>query len=278
MINVLFAGNSKVFDGFLTCILSIFKRTKIDDTYTFYILTMDLTRKNNDYTSISDEEINFLDKISKKYNSNNQVIKIDVTSLYDEHFAYCPNENAYCSPYTLLRLLADILPLPDKILYLDADILFNDDIHKLYDIDINEYEYAAARDFYGRMLVNPNYINAGVLLLNLKKIRETNLLIKARKLIQTKKLHCADQSAIIRSTKSRKIISQRFNDQRFVYKNTVVRHFCQKFSFFPYPHYERVKQWDIFKIHSKLHYYQFDDILYEYVYLKKEFELHQLQN
>lgn len=272
MINILFGGNSKVFDGFLTCILSIFKRSKIQDEYTFYILTMSLTRKDSAYTPISDKEIEFLNEVCQEYNPNNKVIKIDVTEMYEQYFAYCPNEDAYCSPYTLIRLFADILPLPDKILYLDADVIFNGDIHNLYEINVDDYEYAAARDFYGRMFVHPNYINAGVMLFNLKKIRETKLLEKARKLIQTKRLHCADQSAIIRSTTSKKIISQRFNDQRYLYKDTIIRHFSKHFYLFPYPHYENVKQWDIYSVHKKFHYYQFDDILYEYVYLITKFK------
>ena len=55
--------------------------------------------------------------------------------------------------------------IPDKLLYLDADILFNRDITLLYNHDISDYEYAAARDHYGKYLINPNYINAGVLCL-----------------------------------------------------------------------------------------------------------------
>ena len=92
------------------------------------------------------------------------------------------------------------------MLYLDVDILFQHDIEMLYNINVTDYEYAAARDHYGKYLINPNYINAGVLLLNLAKIKETGLLVKARKLIQTKKLMFADQSAISRSTTKKKML------------------------------------------------------------------------
>lgn len=61
------------------------------------------------------------------------------------------------------------------MLYLDVDILFNRDITLLYDIDVSEYEYVAARDHYGKYLLNPNYINAGVLLFNMKKIKQSGL-------------------------------------------------------------------------------------------------------
>ena len=52
-----------------------------------------------------------------------------------------------------MRLLADkIAEVPDKLLYLDIDMMVADDLSKLYDIDVSEYEYAAVREKY-RLLV-----------------------------------------------------------------------------------------------------------------------------
>lgn len=273
MINVLFSGNEKVFDGVLTCVLSILKRTDTKEPFRFYVYTMDATRVMPEYTPISDPLIEFLDGIVKEYNVENSMVKVDVTELYEKEFAYCPNEQAYCSPYTLLRLFADIVPdMPDKLLYLDVDILFNRDIRLLYDIDITEYEYAAARDHYGKYLLNPNYINAGVLLFNMKKIRKTGLLEKSRKLIKEKKLVFADQSAVYRSTTKKKMLPQRFNDQKFLHKHTVVRHFSKRLFYLPYPHTDNIKQWRVSDIHRVFGYYVFDDILYEYIYLKNKYE------
>ena len=273
MINVLFSGNEKVFDGVLTCVLSILKRTDTKEPFRFYVYTMDATRVMPGYTPISDPMIEFLDGIVKEYNVENSMVKVDVTELYEKEFAYCPNEQAYCSPYTLLRLFADIVPdMPDKLLYLDVDILFNRDIRLLYDIDITEYEYAAARDHYGKYLLNPNYINAGVLLFNMKKIRKTGLLEKSRKLIKEKKLVFADQSAVYRSTTKKKMLPQRFNDQKFLHKHTVVRHFSKRLFYLPYPHTDIIKQWRVSDIHRVFGYYVFDDILYEYIYLKNKYE------
>ncbi len=273
MINVLFSGNEKVFDGVLTCVLSILKRTDTKEPFRFYVYTMDATRVMPEYTPISDPMIEFLDGIVKEYNVENSMVKVDVTELYEKEFAYCPNEQAYCSPYTLLRLFADIVPdMPDKLLYLDVDILFNRDIRLLYDIDITEYEYAAARDHYGKYLLNPNYINAGVLLFNMKKIRKTGLLEKSRKLIKEKKLVFADQSAVYRSTTKKKMLPQRFNDQKFLHKHTVVRHFSKRLFYLPYPHTDNIKQWRVSDIHRVFGYYVFDDIFYEYIYLKNKYE------
>lgn len=273
MINILFSGNEGVFDGVLTCMLSIFKRTTSKQPFSFYIMTMDVSHLKASYTPISEKQVEYLRKIAVTYNSKNQVKLLDVTDLYKTEFANCPNEQCYCSPYTLLRLLADLIPqIPDKLLYLDVDILFNRDIRLLYDIDVTDYEYAAARDHYGKYLICWNYMNAGVLLLNMKKIRETGLFVKSRNLIKTKKLLFADQSAIYRSTTKKKMLPQRYNDQKFLHKHTVVRHFSKRLFYLPYPHTANIKQWDVSRIHRVFRYNQFDDILFEYIYLKRVFE------
>ena len=155
--NILFSGNDHVFDGILTCMLSVFKRTKSSDPFTIYVLPMDVSRIRKEYIPIQDEKIEFLTKVAREYNPANRVLKVDVTEIYEKEFANSPNEQCYCSPYTLLRLLMDLIPgIPDKILYLDVDILFNRDIALLYDTELEGYEYAAGRDHYGKYLIHPN--------------------------------------------------------------------------------------------------------------------------
>ncbi len=273
MIHLLFCGNDKVFDGVLTCMLSIFKRTETREPFTIHIFTMDVTRIKPEYRPISEMQVQYLDEIAKSYNKQNEIVRVDVTELYEQEFGHCPNEQAYCSPYTLIRLLADMVPdMPDKLLYLDVDLLFNRDITLLYNQDVTDYEYASARDHYGKYLINPNFINAGVLLFNMDKIRETGLLKKSRELLKVKKLLFADESAIYRCTVKKKMLPQKFNDQKFLHKSTVVRHFSKRLFYLPYPHTANIKQWNVSKIHQIFGYYQFDDILFDYIYLKKKFE------
>ncbi len=265
MINILFAGNDKVFDGILTCMLSIFMRTSTREPFSIYILTMDVSHIKPQYRALTEEQAQVLNSVAADFNPYNRVTRIDVIDKYNACFASCPNETAYCSPYTLLRLLADDLPqIPDKILYLDADIMFNRDITLLYNHDVSQYEYAAARDHYGKYILNPNYINAGVLLLNMKLIRQTGLFVKARNLLKRRKLLFADQSAIYWNTTNKLMLPQRFNDQKFLHDHTVVRHFSKRLFYFPYPHTENLKQWQVDKVHSKFKYHQFDDIYDEY--------------
>ena len=78
--------------------------------------------------------------------------------------------------------------MPEKLLYLDIDMMAAKDIAELYNTNIKEYEYAAVKEKYGSKIIRPDYINAGMLLLNLNKIKETGLLEKARALIKKRKL------------------------------------------------------------------------------------------
>ena len=175
----------------------------------------------------------------------------------------------------MLRLLADkIENLPDKILYLDIDIMIGNDILELYNKDIEEYEYAAVKEKYGCWFIRPDYINAGMLLLNMKKIKETKLLEKARNLIRTKKMLFADQDAIYWSTTKKLLLPRIYNEQsKFNKKDTVICHFCKRLMFLPYPHTENFKQWNVEEVHSVLKCHYFDKDLEEYVKLIEEFNV-----
>lgn len=272
MINILLCGNKKVFDGALTELLSITNRTK--ETINCYIFTMNLSRLKPDYLSITDEQIDFLNEVVQAKNKNNKVFKIDVTDLYEEQFGKCKNEGAYCTPYTLLRLLADLITeIPDKILYLDIDMMANKDIAELYNVDISNYEYAAVKEKYGSVFIWPDYINAGMLLLNIKKIKETGLLEKARHLIKSRKMLFADQDAIYRSTTKKLLLPRKYNEQSsFKRQDTVICHFCKRLMWLPYPHTENYKQWLIDEMHKELKCHRFDEDLNEYKLLKEKFE------
>lgn len=271
MINILLCGNEKVFDGALTQLISMTNRTK--ESVHVFVMTMELTRVREDFTAITDRQIDFLNSVVRKKSPGSLVEKLDVTELYEQEFHKCVNETAYCTPYTLLRLLADLIPqIPDKLLYLDIDIMIANDIKQLWNIDVTDYEYAAVKEKYGCWLIRPDYFNAGMLLLNMARIRETGLLRKARELIRTKKLLFADQSAIFKSTTRKKLLPRIYNEQsKFNKKDTVVCHFCKRLMFRPYPHTENYKQWQVEEIHKYLHCHAFDGDLEEYLRLKEEY-------
>lgn len=267
--DILFCGNDKVFDGVLTASLSIVRRLKRPRPLTVHIFTMELTRVSPDYLPLTQIHADIIESALRRHNPRTDVKCYDVTDLYEQHLKQNANEGCYCSSYTLLRLLADLLPMPDKLLYLDADVMACKDISLLYDQDVTGVEYAAARDHYGHFLIHPNYINAGVLLFNMARCRQTGLFEKARQLIRTKKLIFADQSALIRTTTKKKILPHRFNDQKFLYRKTVIRHFSKRLFYTPYPHTENIKQWHVDKVRQKFGYTCFDDVLDEYLQIKK---------
>ena len=272
MINILLSGNKKVFDGALSELISITNKTK--EPINCYIFTMNLTRVKPEYISIEDDQINFLDKVIKTKNPENSVQKVDVSDIYEKEFENFKNENAYCTPYTLLRLFADLIPnMPDKLLYLDIDMMAAKDISELYNIDITDYEYAAVKEKYGSKIIRWDYINAGMLLLNMKKIKETRLLEKARDRIRNKKMLFADQDAIFWSTTKKLLLPRKYNEQRmFNNKDTVICHFCKRMLIFPYPRIRNYKQWHIDKVHSELKCHAFDDDLNEYLEWKTKYE------
>lgn len=272
MINVLYAGNSGVFDGIVTSSLSMVKRLAAPRNITINILTMDVTRIDKKYVPITEKQTKFLEKVLQNYNENTTVKLYDVTSVYEKEFKYNPNENTKWSPYTLLRLLIDLIGFKGKLLYLDADVLFNKDVNLLYQLDVSGYEFLASRDYYGRVFISPNYINAGVVLFNLDKCNDTGLFLKMRKAINSKKMTYSDQTVLNNFATNKKIISQRFNDQNKLYKSTVIRHFSRRLFYLPYPHIANVKQWNVEKLRKTFNYTIFDDVIDEYLALKPSLE------
>ena len=70
----------------------------------------------------------------------------------------------------------------NKILYLDSDVIVRKDLHDLYKTDMETYSLAGVKDILHRSLKSrynlpPNaiYINAGLLLIDVKKTKETNI-------------------------------------------------------------------------------------------------------
>lgn len=267
--NIVFAGNYKVFKGMLLGALSIIKHYK--DKVHFYILTMDLQEVDPDYIAVSDEKVKLLESVVKEINKDSRVTKIDVTSLYVKTLLESPNSKTRYTAYTLLRLLLDKIPrIPNKVLYLDTDVLAFNNISELYNIDISNYELAGVKDRYGRFFMGPRYLNAGVLLLNMKKIKETGLFKKCRDYLNKKKVFLSDQTAINKYVKQKKILKRRFNEQKKVKKDTVVRHFSMQFRLFPKFHFVNIKPWHKKRLHNEYKCHHFDDILEKYEAITKE--------
>ena len=81
-------------------------------------------------------------------------------------------ESNYISKATLYRLFyPDIIPV-DKIIHLDCDLIVRDDIKNLW--KYNPKEIAGCRDCCKGIHLSDLYINAGVMVMNLKNLRKNN--------------------------------------------------------------------------------------------------------
>ena len=262
-INLLYCGNYKVFDGLLISLLSMTKYTK--SPIKVFVITMDLQNINSEYRPISQSQIDYLESMLKEVNSESSILLFDISKIFLEETKNSPNLKNNYTPYTLARLFADKIPeIPNKILYLDTDTIMHGDISPIFETDIENYEFAAAIDFLGKFFIRYNYQNAGVLLLNMKKIRETKLFSRARNLIKTKKMAFPDQDALNKLVENKKFISTKYNEQRMLHKKTVIHHFCKSIRWFPFFHTVNIKPWNVDDVRKvyKLHCY--DDVLDEY--------------
>ena len=86
-----------------------------------------------------------------------------------------PNFVSNWSYMILLRAaLTKLFPKLDKILSLDCDTLVQNNISELWDLPLDDYYFAAVKE-PEKSTAEFSYINAGVMMFNLKKIREDHL-------------------------------------------------------------------------------------------------------
>lgn len=266
--NIMYCGDSNTIDGIIISLLSILKHTK--STLNVYILTMDF--KN--HKSLSNKDINLLESLVKKTNKKSFVKKIDAKKYYEKDIPIA-NIDTMFTPYCMLRLYADLIKeLPNKILYLDYDVVCNKNFKDFYYIDNKNYELAGVLDYYGSHFFKKNifkkdYLNSGVLLLNLDLIKKNKLFEKCRNMCRTKKMLLPDQSALNKLSTSKKIMPRKYNEQKKMHSNTVFRHFTTTFKFFPYIRTQKIKPWNVEKMHNILKTYCFDDIIETYKKIRR---------
>lgn len=262
MINIFFCGNDKAFDGILISTLSLVKHTK--KAIALYILTADFKDEKN--KPISEFHESYINKILTTVNKNSFAKLLDISDIFVPEMRKNPNFESFYTPYCMLRLYADKIPeLPDKIIYLDTDIVLRDDISLLFNIDVSNYELGAVEDYLGKWFKHRGYINSGVLLLNLSMIRETGLFEKTRKKCAEKKMWFPDQDALNKVLSKKLMLDKKFNSQHKGYPDTVIRHFCKTIRLLPFYHTENIKPWQIDQVHKTLKTTEFDDILNDYL-------------
>jgi lipopolysaccharide biosynthesis glycosyltransferase len=176
-ISIAFACDEDYSKHVAVVIQSILANAAMEDRHEFHILTMDLS---------SDAE-NRLLEIATRGNATLLIHQVDAKRL-----AGFPETRHTLNTYLRL-LLPEILPDDDKILYLDADLMVFSSLQELWTFPIGANAVAAAIDsmavlqgtaldhFKSLQLPKSHvYFNCGVLLLNLKILREIQLLEQVR--------------------------------------------------------------------------------------------------
>lgn len=160
--------------------VSILENKKTKNLYDFYILTPSQFKEKNKNKIMS---------LENKYR-NCKITFIDMKDKLSD----APKNLAHVTNPTYYRLLiSEILPSNyNKALYFDVDIVVDIDLQEMFDIDIKDnyvagvlhpaYYFTDVNHPFFRNILNlggmkdySQYINAGVLLLNLDKIRKDRL-------------------------------------------------------------------------------------------------------
>jgi len=90
----------------------------------------------------------------------------------------------------------EIFPQYDKILSLDIDIVFNDNVSDLWDYNLDDYYLAGVPERQRqKSSADPLYINFGVVMMNLAKLRQDNCQQRIIDILNTRKVDCPEQGA-----------------------------------------------------------------------------------
>lgn len=204
-------------------IASILANANAADELHFFILDGNISKE-------SKEKINQLKKIKD--------CRIDFVAVNEADFEDYKsiNNHDYITIATYYRLkLAALLPQISKIIYLDCDVIVNSSLEELFKIPLGENILGGVTDIDVKIRNYCNYINAGVLLIDLDNVRKYS--IEQQYLDYTKANHkniqLGDQGVINDVLKGRiKILDNTYNLQSECFirrssfiKNPVIVHY-----------------------------------------------------
>lgn len=129
----------------------------------------------------------------------------------------CPNIYKLWSYMTLMRVAwTKYLPDLDRILWLDCDVIVNQNIDELWDLNLDGYFVAAVKEPYKTKKNGSLYVNAGVSMLNLDMLRKTRMDDKMIRALNFKKFGFADQDCLNELCKGHILqIDQTYNSNNY---------------------------------------------------------------
>lgn len=175
---------------------------------------------------ITNQNIEKIKNILNKYNCNISFIKTKNIENLNLNIVSLERDNiASFTTYSRLFIGSLIPDNIDKIIYIDCDILNVYSLKQLWEEDISDYYCAAVLDCCNTTIQEmlgiseeDNYINAGMLYINLKKWREDNVEEKFIEFMMNNqnRFYQHDQGIINNVFKGKiKIISPRYNLQGY---------------------------------------------------------------
>ena len=122
---------------------------------------------------------------------------VQTINVSDQGF-FRPDGPNFNKPWTYMALMRAAFPkifAEDVILSLDVDVIVDKDISELWGLDLSEYYFAAVEEPNKEGFRHP-YVNFGVALLNLKKMREDGLDDRAINSIDTVYTFASEQDVL----------------------------------------------------------------------------------
>ena len=181
----------------IVAMTSMLENVKEETEYKYYLLAP------GDFT---DENKQKILSLKEKYKSKQ--FEINFIDMKNE-FKDARKRGALAAP-TYYRLnLPSVLYMHDKCIYLDGDVVVSKDLSEFYNIDLKDNYVGGVKDGtlsagYSEILGikdKTKYINCGVLLMNLKKLRDDKIEDKFKWFIENrvnkcKEIICQDQDTI----------------------------------------------------------------------------------
>ncbi len=261
--NILYCGDGNIADGLMMSVLSLIDH--VAEPLNVYVLTMSYSEGEWQISALPQSVVRALDGWLKAANPDSSAVRIDLSEAFRQQPPTVNMETRF-TPCCMLRLFADQVPqLPDRLLYLDNDVLCRGDPLPFYRQPLDGYELAGVLDHYGQWFFRRrpwkrDYLNSGVLLLNMEQIRRTGLFARCRQRCVEKKMFMPDQSALNKLAAKKRLCPRRYNEQRRLHGDTVFQHFTTSFRFFPRFRVVTVKPWDLERVHSELHLHEYDEL------------------
>ena len=162
--NILFCGDRNVQDGLLIAVLSLLEN--MQEHLDIYVLTLDMSMNGRIYSPIEQTFVDYLNEtVSAQYDDRLYTKLIDTTDLFKDETPDA-NLSTRFTPCCMLRLFADkIDEIPDRILYLDTDVICRRDFGDFYYQNMDGVEIAGVLDYYGSWFFRKNIFKNRLILL-----------------------------------------------------------------------------------------------------------------